>query len=122
LTQSKQRIIYPSGDRESRRGRNPLLLANALTILVLVVLQQDRQKSYKSVGRKLERVCSEKAKEGLQVTNFKIGGFEMLKLRFGRSLIEYEMVFLWYLQKSKRSRLSYKQSLTLPRSDLYDFR
>ena len=63
-----------------------------------------------------------KQKEGLQVTNFKIGGFEMLKLRFGRSLIEYEMVFLWYLQKSKRSRLSYKQSLTLPRSDLYDFR
>lgn len=40
-----------------------------------------------------------KQKEGLQVTNFKIGGFEMLKLRFGRSLIEYEMVFLWYLQK-----------------------
>lgn len=96
MTQSKQRIIYPSGDRESRRGRNPLLLANTLTILVS---QQDRQKSYKSVGRKLERVCSEKAKEGLQVTNFKIGGFEMLKLRFGRSLIEYEMVFLWYLQK-----------------------
>ena len=90
--------------------------------MVLVVLQQARQKSYKSVGRKLERVCSEKAKEGLQVTNFKIGGFEMLNLRFGRSLIEYEMVFLWYLQKSKRSRLSYKQSLTLPRSDLYDFR
>ena len=101
MTQSKQRIIYPSGDRESRRGRNPLLLANALTILVLVVLQQDRQKSYKSVGRKLERVCSEKAKEGLQVTNFKIGGFEVLNLRFGRSLIEYEMVFLWYLQKKQ---------------------
>lgn len=99
MTQSKQRIIYPSGDRESRRVRNSLILANALTILVLV--QQDRQKPYKSVGRKLERVCSEKAKEGLQVTNFKIGGFEMLKLRFGRSLIEYEMVFLWYLQQKQ---------------------
>ena len=76
--------------------RNSLILANTL-----IICFTNRLKPYKSVGRKLERVCSEKAKEGLQVTNFKIGGFEMLNLRFGRSLIEYEMVFLWYLQQKQ---------------------